>query len=531
MEFDYIVVGSGFGGSVAALRLSEKGYRVAILEQGCRVTSEAMKKADTQMKALFWEPKLGVKGYFSQDFFSHAGVVRGIGVGGGSLVYAGVLLQPKEAFYHAQEWSDLADWKAELQPFYQQASLMLGIATNPRHGEMDEQLLRTAQQMGKTETFGRVPQGIFFPAQGEGGERCDDPYFDGRGPQRVNCNFCGKCVTGCALGAKNSLDKNYLYFAEKNGVQVFAEHEVIRIDQLAKGYMLRARYKTGLSSERKWFRANGIVLAGGVLGTLELLYRCRDEHKSLPDISSALGQKVRTNSEALVASLSKDRSIDLTKGTTISSDFYPDDKTHVTQNRIPPGYGIMRFYFGPMIDEARPLYRALKTLKETVLHPGRSTRSWFMKDWHKRATLLTVMQYVDNQLQLKLRRRWFSPWKKSLDTVVGGAAEASPAYIAIANQTAKSYAKANNGEAQSIVMESVGNKALTAHILGGCPIGATAQEGVIDKDHRVFGYPNMFITDASAIPANIGVNPSLTITAMAERAMAKIPAKPQSKIV
>ncbi len=521
MEFDYIVIGSGFGGSVAALRLSEKGYRVAVLEQGRRVTPEDMQAADSDLKKLFWAPKLGANGFFSQDFFQHAAVVRGIGVGGGSLVYAAVLLKPKDSFYSAEQWAALANWKSELAPCYDIASTMLGVAENPKHGEMDEQVLRTAQSMEKLSTFGHVPQGIFFSQPDAEGKPHDDPYFSGNGPVRHSCTFCGKCVTGCAVGAKNSLDKNYLYFAEKKGAQIFSGHEAVRIDRLSNGYMVRAHFKVGPNTERKWFSAKGVVLAGGVLGTLSLLYRCRDEYHSLPAISKALGTRVRTNSEALVASLSRDKSIDLTEGTTISSDFYPDDKTHVTQNRIPPGYRIMRFYFGPMVDDDRPVYRALKTLREILLHPKRSTRAWFAKDWHKRTTLLTVMQYADNQLALTYRRSRLFPWKKVLATALP-AGTATPAYLPVANKVARTLAEHSNGDAQSIFMESLGNKALTAHILGGCPIGANAEDGVVDVNHQVFGYPDMYITDASVIPVNIGVNPSLTITAMAERAMSKV---------
>lgn len=518
VDYDFVIVGSGFGGSVSALRLAEKGYRVAVIEMGRRVTPEAMTQAATNPASLFRVPALGWNGFFSQDLFQHVAVVRGIGVGGGSLVYAAVLLKPGIDFYQSPDWTHLADWQRELEPHYATASRMLGVAKNPRRSKMDDYLFETAEKLGCAASFNSVPQGIFFS---EKTGTISDPYFEGQGPDRDACTFCGCCVSGCAVGAKNSLDKNYLFFAEQNGVEVFSELKVEKIEKTGDGYVLEAR-PVARGKPARQFRTRKIVLAGGVLGTLELLFKCRDHYKTLPEISARLGKKVRTNSEALVASTSLNRDEDLTDGATISSDFYFGSDTHITQNRLPPSHDIMRFYFGPMVNEDRPFQRALKTLVAYLLKPHLATLSW-RKNWYRRTTLLTVMQNLDNALDFEFGRRWFRPWKKVLRSRAEPGSRA-PTFIKKANLAAEALATVSGGVAQSIALESVGNMSLTAHILGGVCIGKDAHSGVVDSSHRLFAYPDIYVADASAIPANIGVNPSLTITAMAERMAALIPA-------
>ncbi len=521
-EFDFIVVGSGFGGSVSALRLAEKGYRVAVLEQGQRVSPERMRRGATSALEFTWLPQWGLKGYFSQRFFRHLGLIRGIGVGGGSLVYAAVLLRPKDAFYRSSEWSQLADWKQELAPHFDTASNMLGVATNPKQSQMDWQLKRTAESMGVGETWRAVPQGIFF---GEEAETVADPYFGGAGPPRTACNHCGHCISGCYRGAKNSLDKNYLYFAERLGVEIIPETRVESIEPLSEGgYRISTDSPYSLVHRHRTFTAKKVVLAGGVIGTVELLFKCRDHYRTLPGISARLGDTVRTNSEAIVASLSRNRNLDLSHGTTISSDFYPDARTHVTQNRIPPSQSFMRFYMGPMVDGEVPWKRALRALSAIVRHPLQILQVWRSKDWHRRATVLTVMQVIDNAMALRWRRRWWAPWRRGLVTQ-SGPGEKAPTYLKTANEAARHLAEQSDGQALNMLGESVGNLAMTAHILGGCKIGASAEDGVVDSEHRLFGYPDIFVVDASVIPANVGVNPSLTITAMAELCMSKIPPK------
>ncbi|MEC8427201.1 MAG: GMC family oxidoreductase [Pseudomonadota bacterium] len=519
-QYDYIVIGSGFGGSVSALRLAEKGYRVAVLEQGGRISPAQMREGATKVSKVAWLPQLGWKGPLAQTFFRHVGLIRGVGVGGGSLVYAAVLLKPKDAFYQSDAWRDLADWKSELAPHYETAERMLGRQTNPHQSEMDWQIKRAAESLGVGDTWGAVPQGIFF---GEPGVEVEDPFFDGKGPKRTGCNQCGHCISGCDLGAKNSLDKNYLYFAEKLGVKVFPHTRVEKlIPRNTGGYTIETIRSEDGKRRKVSFSADKIVMSAGVVGTLELLFKCRDKYRTLPDISQRLGDTVRTNSEALVASLSRDKNQDLSDGATISSDFYYGDDTHITQNRIPPSQSFMRFYMGPLVDDNVPWRRALKTLWQFVRHPLLSTASWRASNWHKRVTVLTVMQVVDNALSMRWRRVWWAPWRKGLVSQVDQG-QHLPAYLEKANRAARALAQENDGIALNMMGESIANLAMTAHILGGCKIGENRDSGVVDCEQRLFGYPDIYVADASVIPANVGVNPSLTITAMSERCMSLVP--------
>jgi cholesterol oxidase len=513
MDYDVIVVGSGFGGSVAALRSSEKGHRVAVLEMGRRVSKEDIEKANRSPLDLFWMPALGLKGFFTQNFFKHLTVVGGVGVGGGSLVYAAVLLEPKQAFYRDPAWGPLGNGlESELHPHYVTASKMLGRVICPTSHIQDEYLKQTADALGVGETCGPVPLGIFF-----GSENTPDPFFSGDGPTRNGCIECGACLAGCATGAKNTLDKNYLYFAEKRGAQIFPEHKATLIQPIEGGYRieminpLNGRRYPDLTTRK-------LILSAGVLGTLELLFRCRAAG-TLLNLSAMLGQRVRTNSEAIVGVLSKDSAIDISHGPAISSDFHANAHTHITQNRLPQSYWFMKLYSGPLVDGSKPFLRALKVLAYFLRHPLEATASLRVrKDWHKRITLLSVMQNLDNQMAF----RWGGLLGKSLQSVSLSGRRA-PTYIPEANQAARAYAKVSNGVPHNSVLESVMNMSVTAHILGGCPIGADAQSGVIDSRHEVFGHPGLFVMDGSAIPANVGVNPSLTITALAERAMTLFP--------
>ena len=509
MDHDVILIGSGFGGSVAALRASSKGLRVAVLEMGRRVSKGQLEKANRSPLDLFWMPALGLKGFFTQTFFKHVTIVGGVGVGGGSLVYAAVLLEPKQAFYQDPAWGSLADGlEAELRPHYATAAKMLGRVTCPTSHIQDAYLKQTAETMGVSETYGPVPLGIYF-----GDENTPDPFFNGKGPARNGCIECGACLAGCANGAKNTLDKNYLYLAEKNGAQILPEHKVTLIQPIEGGYQVNTINPLN-GKARPPLTARRVILAAGVLGTLEILFRCR-QAGTLPHLSAMLGRRVRTNSEAIVASLSKDRQVDIAHGPAISSDFHANPHTHITQNRLPQSYWFMKLYSGPLVDGARPFLRALKVLAYALRHPLESTASLRVrKDWHKRITLLSVMQNLDNQMAF----RWGGVFKGLRSVSLSG--RRAPAYIPEANQAARAYAAISDGVPHNSVLESMLNMSVTAHILGGCPIGADAQNGVIDSRHEVFGHPGLFVMDGSAIPANVGVNPSLTITALAERAMA-----------
>ena len=526
LDYDVIIIGSGFGGSVPALRLSEKGYEVAVLEQGRRVSPDDMRAADESLRKLVWLPKLGFRGFFVQHTFKHVGIVGGVGVGGGSLVYAAVLLRPKSAFFHDPAWANLGvDWKQELDTPYDTASKMLGVVDNPDHGKMDDWLRATAEAMGAERTFGPVPQGILF---GDAGVRVDDPFFGGAGPRRTACTRCGACLTGCADGAKNSLDKNYLHLAEARGAEILPERKVTSIRPLrGGGYEVSSVNPFNAKQAHPPLTASRVIVAAGVVGTLDLLFRCRDELQTLPQLSGRLGEVVRTNSEAIVAALSPDVREDLTHGAAISSHFYVGERTHITQNRFPPGYGFMRWYQGPLVDGTSPLRRSLRVVGETLVRPFRSLRCWFAKNWHKRITVLTVMQNADNQIAFRFKRPWFWPFERKLVSDVANG-QGVPAYIPEANQAARALARHIGGTAHNNVLESLGNASVTAHILGGCAIGAGPQSGVVDVDHQVFGYPGLYVTDASAIPANVGVNPSLTITALAERFSSRFPPKDRS---
>lgn len=515
MDYDVIVVGSGFGGSVAALRASEKGHRVAVLEMGRRVSKTDIEKANRSPLSLFWMPALGLKGFFTQTFFKHVTIVGGVGVGGGSLVYAAVLLEPKKAFYEDPAWGPIgSELESELRPHYATASKMLGRVTCPTSHIQDDYLKQTAEVLGVGHTYGPVPLGIYF-----GNENSPDPFFNGEGPIRNGCTECGACLAGCAPGAKNTLDKNYLYLAERNGVQILPEHKVTLIEPIEGGY--RIQMVNPLNRKRYPPLTTGkLILSAGVLGTLELLIRSR-EAGTLPNLSAMLGERVRTNSEAIVASLSKDKDVDISHGPAISSDFHANEYTHITQNRLPPSYWFMKLYSGPLVDGTRPFLRALKVLAYFLRHPLEATASLRVrKDWHKRITLLSVMQNLDNQMAF----RWGGLFGKGLQSV-SLTKQRVPAYISEANEAARTYASISDGVPHNSVLESMFNMSVTAHILGGCPIGVDSQSGVVDTHHEVFGHPGLYVMDGSAIPANVGVNPSLTITALTERAMSLFPQK------
>ncbi len=524
MEYDFAVIGSGFGGSVSALRLAEKGYKVVVLEQGNRVTPLDMEEASRSLFKLLWMPLLGIKGFFTQQFYRHLSIVGGVGVGGGSIVYAAVLLRPKDDFYNDPSWSGLGvNWKKELKPHYDTASRMLGLKTNPNQDIMDDYLKKTAKKMGALKTFGPVDNGIYF---GTPEVTRTDPFFGGLGPARDGCHLCGECLTGCKHGSKNTLDKNYLYLAEKLGVTVLPNRKVVNIIPREDGmYHLTVKDPTRRLKRCPGVRAKKVIVAAGVLGTLELMFRCKTITRTLPRISKELGTVVRTNSEAIVGALSPDRDMDMSRGTTISTDFYPDRHTHITQNRFPRGYNFMKWYAGPLVNDDHPLRRGLKALGKIITSPSTVFRSWFARDWYKRVTILTVMQNLDNRISFTYGRSLallFLGRRLKSKRYPG---KEAPTNLPVANEAARVLAEVMGGTPMNVLMESLMNQSTTAHILGGCHIGSSAENGVIDTSHEVFNYPGLYVVDGAAVSANVGVNPSLTITAMAERAMNLIPAK------
>jgi cholesterol oxidase len=521
-DVDYLIIGSGFGGSVSALRLREKGWKVAVVEQGRRIGRAEIEAGKKSLSKLIWMPKLGLKGYFVQHVFRHVAIVGGVGVGGGSIVWGAVMLEPKPFFYLDPHLKKLGlNLKAELAPHFVTARQMLGVQTNPRQTTQDQYLKQTAESLGAADTFGSVPNAVFF---GTPGVTVPDPYFDGQGPEREGCIYCGGCLTGCPTGSKNALYQNYLYLAEQQGVQILAERKADKIEPLSGGGY-RVTLVDAISGKPKQvLTTKKLILSAGVVGTLELLYKNRDFYQTLPEISATLGQLVRTNSEAITAVLHP-KGVDVSDGTAISTDFYPDDYTHATQNRFDRGYRFMRMYMGPMVDDEQPIRRALKTVALMLASPVLMLSNWFARDWDKRITAFTVMQDLDNHIGIEYRKRWWSPFKPVLVSRQNPGHEA-PTYLPIANQLTRDFAKHSGGKAMNMVSESIGGLSTTAHILSGSPMGHTSVEGVIDTNHEVHGYPDLFVVDGSSIPGNIGVNPSLTITAMAERFAALQPTKP-----
>jgi len=523
-DFDYAVVGSGFGGSVSALRLAEKGYSVCVLERGKRFGPEDYAKTNWNLRRFLWMPRLKLFGIQNMSLFKNVLILSGTGVGGGSLVYANTLLEPGESFYQSPNWAELADWRAELAPHYATAKRMLGVTRNPYLTVVDEKLREVAEDMGKRESFHAVNVGVYFGEPGKEGQYVPDPFFGGEGPQRAGCIQCGGCMVGCRYGAKNTLDKNYLFFAEKLGVQIRAETLVTDVRPIEGGYELHLERSTAwFAKNRQVLRAKNVVLSGGVLGTVNLLLRCQ-ERGSLKSLSPRLGYDIRTNSEALVGLTTRDKTQDFSHGIAITSGFYPDADTHIEPVRYSAGSDFMRLLAAPMADAGTRLTRPLKMLAAALFHPVDSTRLLFNRDWAKTSIILLVMQTLDNKMRFVRGRNLFTLFRRSMTTQVDPGQEV-PSYIAIGHEVARRLAKKTNAIPQSAVNEVLLQIPTTAHILGGCGIGKDAEHGVIDANHEVFGHPGLYVCDGSAMPANLGVNPSLTITAMSERAMSRIPAK------
>jgi cholesterol oxidase len=531
-DCDYLIVGSGFGGSVSALRLSEKGYDVLVLEQGKRFAPKDFAKTNWDVRRYLWSPFFKCFGIQNLSFFKDVLILSGAGVGGGSLVYGNTLMEPSLAFFEAPQWRHLADWKNELAPHYLTAKKMLGAIRNPKLTFVDEVLQSCAVDMGKAETFAPTDVAVFF---GEPGKSVPDPYFNGEGPMRSGCISCGGCMVGCRYNAKNTLDKNYLFFAEKNGARIQEKTRVIKIVPLgssqgdgSEGYEVYTEDPTAwFAKKKKKIRAKNIVLAAGVLGTVEILLKAKHQQKTLPHLSSTLGRQVRTNSEAFtgISELNAPKSRDYSQGIAISSIFKPDDYTSVEPVRYPRGSSFMKLIAAPLVDHPNPLKRTIKFFIHIAKHPLELARLVFNPRWSETSLIFLVMQNLDNRIQFTWNRSIFNFFRLGLVSKIEAGSAPVPSEIPAGNATARLFAKKVGGIAQCAVTQVTVNVSTTAHILGGCAIGESAECGVIDKDHRVFGYQGLYVCDGSAMPANLGVNPSLTITAMTERAMSKIPTK------
>jgi cholesterol oxidase len=522
-DTDFAVVGSGFGGSVAALRLAEKGWKVVVLEKGGRFAPKDFPKSNWNLPKWLWLPGLGFRGIFKMTFLKHVTALSGVGVGGGSLVYANTLPVPKEEFFRAPSWASLADWKAELAPHYATAKRMLGTARVPSMALQDRVLKQVGEDIGKGESWKPTEVAVFF---GEPGVTVPDPYFGGEGPERTGCRSTGACMIGCRTGAKNTLDKNYLWLAEKKGARVEADAEVTWVKPLeGGGYALtvrRGREPFPFLRKKTTMTARHVVFAGGVIGTVELLLKLKESPGGLPKLSDRLGEFVRTNSEVLMGVVSpKD---DLSKGVAIGSILETDEHSHLEPVHYPAGSGFFRLLAMPHAPGATIAERFTSALGVLLRQPGRTLKAWATPDWAKHTMILLYMRTVDGTIRMKLGRGLRNGFRHGLATETGTGPQAK-AWLPEATELARRVEEKLGGTAQSLLTETLLGIPTTAHILGGCCMGETAVGGVIDAQNRVFGYDGLWVVDGSAISANPGVNPSLTITALAERAMTFVPEK------
>jgi cholesterol oxidase len=528
--YDYVIIGSGFGGSVSALRLIEKGYSVLVLEKGKRYGDQDFAKSNWQFWKYIWLPAIRAHGILQISILKGMMVLHGVGVGGGSLGYSGVLEIPTAETFATPAWNEPIPWGKVLEPHFETARRMLGVARNPKLWKADEVLHTMAGVRGMQHTFRAAEVGVYF---GEGGVTVPDPYFGAAGIERAGCRHCGACMVGCRYNAKNTLPKNYLYFAEKNGAQVIAESEATDVRPATfdgeAGYEVTYQNSTRLfNGTPRRVHARRVILAASVMGTMKLLLELRDVKKSLPDLSPRLGDRVRTNSEALLGSVARRSDVDYSEGVCVSSIHNYDEITRVEPVRYPSGSSLMRFLAAPLIDaDVSVPIRILRFLAWALLHPLDFARALILPGWAHNVTILLVMQNADNRMRFRMGRSLYTFLRR------GMVAEPEPGYevhaqVKGSHELTRDFAQRTNGVALGSLGENLLNLPTTAHILGGAPMGKDASQGVVDENFEVHNYPGLFIIDGSIMPANPGVNPSLTITALAEYAMSKIKKKEMS---
>ncbi len=520
-HFDWVIVGSGFGGSVSALRLAERGYKVLVLEKGKRWKAEDFAKTNWDLRRWMWRPAVGLKGIFQMSFMRHVTILHGVGVGGGSLVYANTLPTPKDDFFQAPSWASLADWKTELHEHYATARRMLGAARNPTTTRGDEVLKEIAKDMGREDAFHPTDVAVYF---GEPGEEVEDPFFDGEGPARTGCTNCGACMTGCRVGAKNTLDKNYLYLAEKRGVEVRPETEVTWVAPHPEGGF-RIDAKPTFGGNGASLRADQVVFSGGVMGTVPLLLALKEDPAGLPKLSDRLGDFVRTNSEALFAVVDPDATKDYSKGVAITSILHTDDHSHIEPVRYGEGSGFFRLLAAPHAPGSNVVSRLARTAWDLLRRPIRWLKVLTARDYAKQSQILLYMRTLEGTLRMRLGRSVHTGFSRGLVTQSDESGMAPSAFIPEATELAERFAEKVGGAPMTLMTETLLGVPSTAHILGGCCMGDSADTGVIDDQHRVYGYDGLYVIDGSAVSANPGVNPSLTITALAERAMSHVAPK------
>lgn len=528
-DCDYLVIGSGFGGSVSALRLAEKGYKVIVVEMGRRWTPDNLPRTSWNIRNFLWMPRLGLRGFLSMRLFKHVMIMHGNAVGGGSITYAQTLLVPPDRIWSEGSWAGLDRWTEVMPRHYDTAKRMLGVTVNPLLGPGDQILKKMADIAGVGDTFYPTDVGVFFgdPTRPQG-EIYADPYFGGNGPSRQSCIGCGSCMVGCRHGAKNTLDRNYLYLAEKLGTEVRAETKVVDVRPLgdaadgSQGYVVTTQPTFGPTSARRSLTARNVVFSGSSLGTQELLLRLKHEG-SLPRISDQLGHKVRTNAESILTIRYPGTRTDLSKGIAIGSGIHIDEHTHIEAVRYPKGSDMMGGMFTVLTHGkpgwSRPLSWLIAMIGLLLRHPIKGLRFIFPFGFATETVILLCMQTVDGHIDMKWKRPWYWPFRR---TMVSEGARI-PTYIPAANRFAEVAAKATGGISGSSMFEIFFNVPMTAHCMGGCALASCAEDGVIDEQNRVFNYQNLYVVDGSMIGANLGVNPSLTITALAERAMSFIP--------
>ncbi|MCB8995031.1 MAG: GMC family oxidoreductase [Bacteroidales bacterium] len=512
--FDYIIIGSGFGGSVSALRLSEKGYSVALIEQGKRFGPEDFAKTNWNLRKYLWLPSLGFYGIQKLSFFRQASILTGTGLGGGSLVYANTLFKPPAKFFNSGSWSRFGDWQKTLEPFYETAGFMMGRTLYDQQNQEDLLLRKVAKSMNRESSF----QNVYVAVNLEKGTENTDPYFSGHGPKRNPCTSCAGCMVGCRENAKNTLDKNYLYFAEKFGAGILTETRAVKLEFQEGIYSLHTSSIYSLQKSSRVLKGKNIIISAGTLGTLKFLFRQKYKYKTLPLLSDSLGSNLLTNSETLTA-VSGIRE-KMNNGVAISSVFHPDDDTHIEIVKYPDGSNLMKFFFTLAAGGAKNNFRrSLKLIGNMLRHPFRLFKTLFYPGWSGNTVIFLVMQTLDNAMKMR--------WKKG---VLGGSLKIDnrgnkrvPAYIEIGQKVTESFAAETGGISQNIILEVVLDRPTTAHILGGCPMSDNAAEGVVNPKLEVHSYPGMYIIDGSIIQNNPGVNPSYSILAMAEYAMSMIP--------
>jgi len=519
-DYDYIVIGSGFGGSVAALRLVEKGYKVAVIEQGKRYRSKDFPKTNWNFRKYFWIPKIGFYGIQALTLLKDVFVLHGAGVGGGSLVYANNLLIPPDEAFDNPVWGG-RDWKEKLAPFYKKAKIMLGVTKSEVITHADKLLQECAEDAGIGDTFHVNDVGVYF---GKPGVKVSDPYFNGQGPDRTGCILCGGCMVGCRHGAKNTLDMNYLYLAEKLGVDILPETRVVDVQPNdSENYILITKKVTGIVKRKDIYHAGGVFFSGGVMGTVKLLHHCKSKG-SLPNISQQLGNFVRTNSEAIQGVVAKGKDVDYSEGIAITSGIYPDKNTHIETCRYGKGQGAMSLLATLLVDKHEYVPRPVLWLWKIICHPLVFLRSMNPIGVSEKSTYVLVMQTISNYMRFNYQRRWWRLGKRSMNSDCD-TDQKVPAYIPIANEYTKRLAEKIDGDPAASITEIFLNTSTTAHIMGGCVMSDSPENGVIDHKGQIFGYKNLYVADGSIVPANLGVNPSLTITAMAEYILDQVPEK------